>query len=80
MSATSIPQDAQPSVHGVGSQPRHDAQLSQGSELSENVQDSHWLARKVGELVAEDFRRAHVFSQFGIDFLLWRWKTAGGCL
>ena len=29
---------------------------------------SPWLERKVGELVAEDFRRAHVFSQFGIDF------------
>ncbi|QSX40538.1 iron-sulfur cluster repair di-iron protein [Shewanella cyperi] len=26
------------------------------------------LDRSVGELVAEDFRRAHVFSQFGIDF------------
>lgn len=26
------------------------------------------LERKVGELVAEDFRRAHVFTQFGIDF------------
>lgn len=25
-------------------------------------------SEKVGELVAEDFRRAHVFSQFGIDF------------
>ncbi|AEG09716.1 iron-sulfur cluster repair di-iron protein [Shewanella baltica OS183] len=68
MSATSITQDAQPSVHGVGSQPRHDSQLGQGSELSESAQDNHWLARKVGELVAEDFRRAHVFSKFGIDF------------
>lgn len=68
MSATSIPQDAQPSVHGVGYQPRHDSQLGQGFPLSESTQDSHWLARKVGELVAEDFRRAHVFSQFGIDF------------
>lgn len=29
---------------------------------------SLWLDRKVGELVAEDFRRAHIFSQFGIDF------------
>lgn len=27
-----------------------------------------WLDRTVGELVAEDFRRAHIFSQFGIDF------------
>lgn len=29
---------------------------------------SAMLAKTVGELVAEDFRRAHVFSQFGIDF------------
>lgn len=29
---------------------------------------SLWLDRKVGELVAEDFRRAHIFSQFRIDF------------
>lgn len=33
-----------------------------------NSQHNHWLERKIGELVAEDFRRAHVFSQFGIDF------------
>ncbi|WP_447077534.1 iron-sulfur cluster repair di-iron protein [Shewanella algae] len=26
------------------------------------------LERRVGELVAEDFRNAHVFSRFGIDF------------
>ncbi|TCN90719.1 iron-sulfur cluster repair di-iron protein [Shewanella fodinae] len=26
------------------------------------------LDRRVGDLVAEDFRNAHVFSQFGIDF------------
>ncbi|MGL5390281.1 MAG: iron-sulfur cluster repair di-iron protein [Shewanella sp.] len=29
---------------------------------------SSLLTKTVGELVAEDFRRAHVFSQFGIDF------------
>lgn len=29
---------------------------------------SVWLSRKVGEVVTEDFRRAHIFSQFDIDF------------
>src|SRR5690606_20556434 len=41
------------------------------SELSLQEESSvlpQWLDRKVGELVAEDFRRAHIFSQFGIDF------------
>lgn len=34
----------------------------------ESSKSQSWLDRKVGELVVEDFRRAHVFSQFGIDF------------
>ncbi|MGL4680965.1 MAG: DUF542 domain-containing protein, partial [Plesiomonas shigelloides] len=27
-----------------------------------------WLTGRVGELVAQDFRAAHVFSRFGVDF------------
>ncbi|MGL5485945.1 MAG: DUF542 domain-containing protein, partial [Shewanella sp.] len=45
------------------------ASLASASQLEQpSTLLSPWLERKVGELVAEDFRRAHVFSQFGIDF------------
>lgn len=45
------------------------ANLSLELNLSEDSSVlSRWLNRKVGELVAEDFHRAHIFSQFGIDF------------
>ncbi|MCL1091538.1 iron-sulfur cluster repair di-iron protein [Shewanella profunda] len=41
---------------------------SERLDHQESSVSSTWLDRKVGELVAEDFRRAHIFSQFGIDF------------
>ncbi|MGL5048891.1 MAG: iron-sulfur cluster repair di-iron protein [Shewanella sp.] len=44
--------------------------LSTSSSLADtrSAMADKWLDTKVGELVSEDFRRAHVFSQFGIDF------------